>query len=482
VRPLGAEFEEALTLELQAFYRRFMAYIVERTRKPRGKNKKPETSYQVKWRRGGTAGGERESETFRDPKKAAHFKSAVELADGQYPPNFLPGGGDDGWVDSETYRRLIDSGADKPKVPTLAEYAATWVQSLSGIEGQSRQRYRRLLALHILPWFGEAAIDDTAAINPLTIGTWINELEAGTPAPADDVPRDELGPKSIRNVHGVLFAVLQSAVDAEPPLRATNPCRKTRLPKLEDGEGDEEMVFLTMPEFDTIVAVMKADAVALARLLVATGLRYSEATALQVRDLDLMAEAPRLSVRRAWKKQEDGTWDYGPPKTPRSRRNVALAASTVRLLLPLIVGKRPKDLVFVGPNGGRWVHQTFYTQRWRPAVYKAVRCERHRALDLAKGVGARGYRELTSEHIVPCGCAGVVEKVPRIHDLRHTHVAMLIATKAPLPAIQRRLGHESIKTTIDRYGHLMPELEGEMVAALDLYMNYGEPAVHPVGV
>lgn len=38
--------------------------------------------------------------------------------------------------------------------------------------------------------------------------------------------------KSIRNVHGVLFAILQAAVDAEPPLRATNLCAKTRLPKL----------------------------------------------------------------------------------------------------------------------------------------------------------------------------------------------------------------------------------------------------------
>lgn len=460
-----------------------MAYITERNRTPRGKNKKPETSYQVKWRLGSTATGERQSETFRDPKKAAHFKSAVELAGGHYPPNFLPGGGDDGWVDDETYRRLTSPEAHKPAMPTLAEYAATWVQSLSGIEGQSRQRYRRMLALHILPWFGEATIDDTAAVNPIAIGTWINELEAGTPAPGDDVPRDELGPKSIRNIHGVLFALLQSAVDAEPPLRPTNPCRKTRLPRLEDGEGDEEMVFLTQSEFSTIAAAMKPDAQALAKFLVMTGLRYSEATALQIRDLNLLEAPARLSVRRAWKLQEDGTWEYGPPKTPRSRREIGLTAQTVRLLLPLIAGKRSKDLLFVGPGGGRWVHQTFYTQRWRPAVYKAVRCEHHRALDLAAGIGVRGYRGLTSEHIVPCECAGVVEKVPRIHDLRHTHVAWLIATQeTPLPAIQRRLGHESIKTTIDRYGHLMPELEARSMEALDQYCNWEEPAADLVRV
>jgi hypothetical protein len=42
------------------------------------------------------------------------------------------------------------------------------------------------------------------------------------------------------------------------------------------------------------------------------------------------------------------------------------------------------------------------------------------------------------------------------HDLRHTHVAWLVAGGAPLPHIQARLGHESITTTIDTYGHLLP--------------------------
>ncbi|MFH8747490.1 tyrosine-type recombinase/integrase [Streptomyces rimosus] len=46
-------------------------------------------------------------------------------------------------------------------------------------------------------------------------------------------------------------------------------------------------------------------------------------------------------------------------------------------------------------------------------------------------------------------------KRPRIHDLRHTHAPWLIADKVRLPVIQGRLGHESITTTVDRYGHLL---------------------------
>ncbi len=52
----------------------------------------------------------------------------------------------------------------------------------------------------------------------------------------------------------------------------------------------------------------------------------------------------------------------------------------------------------------------------------------------------------------------------RIHDLRHTHVAWLIAAGIPLPVIQRRLGHESIKTTVDTYGHLAPDLQRQAAA------------------
>lgn len=44
----------------------------------------------------------------------------------------------------------------------------------------------------------------------------------------------------------------------------------------------------------------------------------------------------------------------------------------------------------------------------------------------------------------------------RFHDLRHTHVGVLIAAGVHPKAIQARLGHASITTTLNTYGHLMP--------------------------
>ncbi len=47
----------------------------------------------------------------------------------------------------------------------------------------------------------------------------------------------------------------------------------------------------------------------------------------------------------------------------------------------------------------------------------------------------------------------------RFHDLRHTSVALAIAEGAHPKAIQTRMGHSTINVTLDRYGHLFPELD-----------------------
>jgi integrase len=47
----------------------------------------------------------------------------------------------------------------------------------------------------------------------------------------------------------------------------------------------------------------------------------------------------------------------------------------------------------------------------------------------------------------------------KIHDLRHSHVAALIAQGEHPKVIQTRLGHSSIKITLDRYGHLFDGLD-----------------------
>ena len=62
--------------------------------------------------------------------------------------------------------------------------------------------------------------------------------------------------------------------------------------------------------------------------------------------------------------------------------------------------------------------------------------------------------------------AGIAQHV-RLHDLRHTYASLLIAQRAHPKYIQVQMGHASIQTTLDRYGHLMPDLHRAEASKLD---------------
>ncbi len=62
--------------------------------------------------------------------------------------------------------------------------------------------------------------------------------------------------------------------------------------------------------------------------------------------------------------------------------------------------------------------------------------------------------------------AGIYGRL-RFHDLRHTAVALAIAQGAHPKAIQARMGHSTVQMTLDRYGHLFPELDEGIALGLD---------------
>lgn len=440
--------------------------------------------YRVKFHLGGKQTGKSVTETFnpvRNPGRnldaAVLFANALAANGYQWPPNYLPG---IGFVSAAEMARLTapeePDGAPKGAGISVRDYSEKWLKAQSGVQSDTLGKYRRILERDVLPWFGAADVADTEAISPLTIGAWVNELRDGRAGSGDEEwERDPLSPKSIRNIHGLFYAVMQSVVDTDPPLRARNPCAGTGLPKLEDDEGDEEMVFLTPEEYDLIDGRLAFDPMArkLARFLVGTGMRYSEATALQVRDFEDLLGKPKARVKRAWKQDGRGAYILGAPKTKAARRGVRLSEEQVDMVLPILSGKAKTDLVFTGPAGGRFSHATFYTGRWLAACYMAMRCEACREQDHKQGIARRGPTTVRRRDCVWCGHAGQLEQYPRVHDLRHTQVAWAIASGAPLLAISRRLGHASIKITQDRYGHLLPEVEDDLVVNLAALMNRG---------
>lgn len=241
-------------------------------------------------------------------------------------------------------------------------------------------------------------------------------------------------PKTIENAWGTLatmlkVAVLDGHIDRSPAIGV-------KLPKHEGYEKTEHR-YMTAVELQQVIADTAERYKPLMWMLVGTGMRWSEATALTVADVDVAAKTVR--VTKAWKRdREKGAWYVGPPKTAKSKRTITLPNEVVDAVKPLLEGRKRTDLLFTNRRGDWIRHQTFYREHW--VVNVTAKKERR-------------------------GCtANIADPRPRIHDIRHSHVALLIAAGVSLPVIQARLGHEKITTTIDTYGHLMPDLQ---IAAAD---------------
>lgn len=61
----------------------------------------------------------------------------------------------------------------------------------------------------------------------------------------------------------------------------------------------------------------------------------------------------------------------------------------------------------------------------------------------------------------------------RIHDLRHTAVALWIAAGANPKQIAVRAGHTSVSVVLDRYGHLLPQHDSELMQRLEALHSPG---------
>ena len=412
-----------------------MAYIKERPRK------NGSITYTVMWRAGGQKSGKQESETFDNDTDAKLFLALVEKAGQNWP---------DGWVRGEGFKEPEPEGPIAPEDRPFTVWATRIIDRLNGIEKRTRADYHRDIRLHVEnvlvhtdPHTGKVEPATVLNVQPDDIADWVRAEEEGVPHPDNPEKwlRRPASPKSIANRHSLLFAVFQAAVEAKPvAMRPDNPCKGTTLPRTDDGT-EEDMVFLEKDEWQRIRAelaeICGGDSLDLADILIATGLRWGEATALQTQDVTLSTS--RLRVQRAWKRQDDGKFKLGPPKTKKARRSIVLDPDTMKLVRRLMAGKAPDAYLLTTAAGDPWRHSNFRYRRWAPAL-KAAR---------AKG--------LTKE--------------PRIHDLRHTHVSWLIAARIPLPAIQARLGHESITTTVDRYGHLVQELDDDISAAMQAALS-----------
>lgn len=374
--------------------------------------------------------GKQTSETFNSDRARARFIRNIDN------------------LGVEAALEILDATDDTSSdMPTVAQWATEHVDNLAGVQEDTRNKYRRFIRRDL----GPLATLPVDALTEDAVGRWVTAMaETGAAG------------KTIQNKHGFLSSVMERAV--RRGLVPSNPCRGTRIPRTEQ----PPMVFLTHEEYAVFLDYITPYWQPLVTTLFSTGLRWGEVTALQVRDLDLDRAA--LSVVRAWK--DDGS--LGPPKSRKSRRTIALAPETVELLREVTDGRSGEEWVFLNQRGDRVRGSTFHENVWQPAVRLANGEPAAQGKRIARRRDAQGRTIEPAE--TPLG------KRPRVHDARHTAASWLLASGIPINYVQAHLGHESITTTVDRYGHIMPAAHQAIAGAMSAALAQAHPQVEPGGV
>jgi integrase len=259
------------------------------------------------------------------------------------------------------------------------------------------------LRVHAAPRFGRIPL---AAIRQIEVRAWVADL-AG----------QGLKPAAVIKAYQLFSKVMAAAVDAG--IIAQSPCRRIPLPKVEQ----DEKRFLTPAEIARLASVIEPRFRALVLVSAYGGLRIGELAGLRRAHVDTdRGTVTILEIAT----DVSGRLVSGPPKTRAARRTVSLptpVADELERHLATYAQPDPDGLVFPGTKGAALRATNFRRRAWRAAVRAAE------------------FDGL------------------RVHDLRHTAVALWIAAGASPKEVAQRAGHTSVKTVLDVYGHLYDEAD-----------------------
>lgn len=295
----------------------------------------------------------------------------------------------------------------------LGEIAESWLAAQHNLKRSTRKGYRDHLDLYVLPRWGDVAVGDVKRDD---VTTWVGQL-VNSPG----VAGGKLSASQVRRIHNVLSMVLDSAVESNKI--TANVAVKVKLPRL----PVKEQVFLDHVQVEALAA-----AAGLYRpfilLLAYTGLRYGEAAAVRVCDVDL----DRRRIRVVEALGRDGGEVYVDTPKTHEQRSVPIVEFLDEELRPLVEGRETKARVFTAPGGGLLRYDNFRRRVFDPAV----------------------------------AAAGLAEVGVTIHKLRDTAASLAIAAEADVKVVQTMLGHATATMTLDLYGHLFPDRLDEVAEKL----------------
>ena len=309
----------------------------------------------------------------------------------------------------------------KPGKQTLGDYLEHWLQDYCqpNLAPHTVQSYSFFINQHISTAIGNIPLTE---LKPEHLQNLYSEkLSSGR--------RDGtggLGNRSVRYIHTTLHKALKHAVRMGMILR--NPADAVESPKVKSHE------MRVMSESDLHMFLEYARSTSYYTLFYTalfTAMRRSELLALRWSDIDL--RICQISVSRTLHQLHNRNIIITQTKTDKSRRLIALSPSTTLVLrdhrhhqevLRQTIGipLTNDDLVFCQYDG-------------KPLLPDSVSHAWHR---LAYRTGLKGIR---------------------LHDARHTHASLMLKQGIHPKIVQERLGHASIRTTLDTYSHVAPGLQ-----------------------
>ena len=297
---------------------------------------------------------------------------------------------------------------------TFENFVALYAADMKGrIKENTWGTKEHILYKKLVPYFGKRKMCD---IHSKEIMAWQNEMlnhhdENGKP----------YSPVYLKTLHNQLIAVFNHAV-RHYGLKV-NPA--AQVGNMGKAKG-REMQFWTKAEYLKFADAMmdKPLSYYAFEMLYWCGVREGELLALTAADFDFERQTVTISKSYQRIKGRDVITD---PKTPKSNRVIQM---------PAFLCDEMQDYI-----------KSLYAVQPTDRIFTVTKSYLHREMD-------RGAKE-----------AGV--KRIRIHDLRHSHISLLIDMGFTALAIADRVGHESIDITY-RYAHLFPTRQTEMANKLDL--------------
>ena len=270
---------------------------------------------------------------------------------------------------------------------------------------------KHIIETKILPYFEKKNVSE---ITTKDVITWQNELLAFR-----DEKRGPYSQTYLKTVHNQLSAIFNHAV-RHYDLRS-NPAAKAGNMGTEERK---EMKFWTKEEYQKFAEEMMDKPISYYafQMLYWTGIREGELPALTPADFDFERRTVKISKTYQRLKGKDVITS---PKTRKSNRTIKMPqflCEEMQDYIGMLYGYKKKDRIF--PISKNYLHR-----------------------EMDRGSRAAGVKRI------------------RIHDLRHSHISLLIDMGFSAVAIADRVDHESIEITY-RYAHPFPSKQTEMAKKL----------------